>query len=268
MACAIHVAFTFDDGPRAETTPRVLDALDRYGVPATFFVVGWRFAGTRGDKAANLEVLRDTIARGYHIGNHSFRHINLRAAKVHVMRGEIDRTTTALREVLGYTPHAFRPPFGAMNQAARTHVTQEGFTEMRWGIDTRDFLIRNSHKLRKKTIEAIIQRRGGVVLLHDTKEVTAKAISGILDDLERENCRRLEAGQGIIAPVSIHYFVRNRDGTARPVPPHVQARTQKYRDGLPARCRARSDRNKARRVKKRRSGKRRAGQAAVRMRAR
>ena len=240
-----HVTFTFDDGPSHETTPSVLDALDRHDVPATFFVVGWRFAGKGREVPRNLPILHDIIARGHHIGNHTFRHVNLAEAEPRVMRDEIDSTAEALREVLGYTPHAFRPPFGAMNRRARAHLADEGFTEIRWAIDTRDFLSRNSRTLRKNTVDAIIERRGGVVLMHDTKTVTANAIAGILDDLEAHNCKRLDQGKSIIVPVSLHYFMREQDGSPRAVPPDVRARTRRYRDALPGRCAARSPARRA-----------------------
>ena len=234
-----HVAFTFDDGPRYATTPKVLDALDRYDVPATFFVVGWRFAGVGRDTHKNAQVLLDTAGRGYTIGNHTFSHRKMAGAAPELIRREIDQTTRALRDLLGYTPHTFRPPYGAMGKRARAYLAGEGFTEVRWSIDSNDFRPGAAHALRARTVGQIIEQRGGVVLMHDTKHITADTIAAILDDLERENCRRLDRGEPIIAPVSLHYFMRNRDGTARAVPRRVRARSQRYRAQLPERCQKR-----------------------------
>jgi peptidoglycan/xylan/chitin deacetylase (PgdA/CDA1 family) len=234
-----HVAFTFDDGPKYTTTPQILDILDRYDIPASFFVVGWRFGGTSEHARRNAEVLADIVRRGYHVGNHTYHHKRLPALDLEAMSREIDRNTRALTQTLGYTPRAFRPPYGAVNKAVRAHLRSRGLTEIRWAIDTHDFRGGRASALRARTLSAIIKRRGGVVLMHDTKEVTARALGGILHDLERENCRRLDHGERVIAPVSIHYFVRNRDGSPRPVPPEVAARTQTYLTGLPQRCRAR-----------------------------
>ena len=86
----------------------------------------------------------------------------------------------------------------------------------------------------------ILKSNGGVVLMHDVKQSTSKAITGILDDLEKENCRRLAAGETTIIPVSIHYFLRD-DGKLRAIPAEVSARTQTYRDALPSRCARRTD---------------------------
>jgi peptidoglycan/xylan/chitin deacetylase (PgdA/CDA1 family) len=237
-----HVAFTFDDGPDHETTPMVLDALDRYDIPATFFVVGRRFANRGRRTVDNAAVLADIIGRGHHVGNHTFQHQNLATVTPEVMKREIDQNSEALIEHLGYLPRAFRPPYGAVTQQTREHLSARGFTEVRWNIDTLDFQATRERDLRQRTMKAIIKQQGGVVLMHDTKKITARAIAGILDDLEAENCRRLAANERPLIPVSLHYFMVNRDGKARPVPAHVAARTRGYRDRLPARCRAREPR--------------------------
>ena len=76
---------------------------------------------------------------------------------------------------------------------------------------------------------------GGVVLMHDVKQITASVIAGVLDDLEAENCARLAAKREPILPVSLHYFLR--DGAApRELPAAVQQRTRAYQDKLPERC--------------------------------
>lgn len=233
------VAFTFDDGPKTETTPRVLDALDRYDVPATFFVVGWRYIGKKKAIVANRKLLREILTRGHVIGNHTYKHENLTTLPTATMQREIDKNTDGLVAHLGYRPHLFRPPYGAANKRVREHLQRENLTEIRWNIDTQDFQRGSYRWLRKRTMTEIVEKKGGVVLLHDTKEVTAKYIASILDDLEAENCNRLRAGGTPIIPVSIHYFIHNRDGTPRPVPPRVRERTERYRANLPGRCKKR-----------------------------
>lgn len=237
------VAFTFDDGPKETTTPRVLEALARYDVPATFFVVGWRFHKNRKSSRKRAAILRDILAAGHIVANHTYNHKNLASSKHAVMRREIDDNTQALIEHLGYRPHAFRPPYGAVSKTTREHLRREGLTEMRWAIDSLDFRVELRRTLRKRVFKKIVEKKGGVLLMHDTKEVTAKHIAGILDDLEKENCARLERGDRPILPVSVHYFIREPDGKPRPVPAHVRARTERYQQSLPGRCAARSERS-------------------------
>lgn len=234
------VAFTFDDGPKETTTPRVLEALARYDVPATFFVVGWRFHKNRKSSESRAAILRDILAAGHIIGNHTYNHKNLASSERSVMRREIDDNTQALIEHLGYRPHAFRPPYGAVSKSTREHLRREGLIEMRWAIDSLDFRVELRKTLRKRVLKKIIEKKGGVLLMHDTKEVTAKNIAGILDDLEQENCERLDRGERPILPVSVHYFIREPGGEKRPIPAHVAARTERYRKNLPDRCAART----------------------------
>lgn len=234
------VAFTFDDGPKETTTPKVLEALARYDVPATFFVVGWRFHKDRKSSEPRAAILRDILAAGHIVGNHTYNHKNLASSERSVMRREIDNNTQALVEHLGYRPHAFRPPYGAMSKAAREHLRREGLVEMLWAIDSLDFRVELRKNLRKRVLKQIIDKKGGVLLMHDTKEVTAKNIAGILDDLEAENCARLARAERPVLPVSVHYFIREPGGEKRPVPAHVAARTERYRKNLPDRCAARA----------------------------
>ena len=62
------VYLTFDDGPIPEVTPRVLEILDRYGVKATFFMVGENI-----DK--HPEVFAQVVKGGHAIGNHTYNHM-------------------------------------------------------------------------------------------------------------------------------------------------------------------------------------------------
>lgn len=234
------VTFTFDDGPSPATTPRILAILERYEVPGTFFVVGRRFRGSSRAAQRGVELLREIADRGHAIGNHTTRHQRLTRQSPAAARTAIDDNAEAIAAVLGQEPKLFRPPYGAINRRVRKHLEKRGDTEVLWSIDSHDYQKHRADTLRQRVSRAIVRRGGGVVLFHDTKRWTAKALSGVLDDLEAENCRRLEAGETPILPVSIHYFLHERDGAERPLPPEITAQTHRYRQGLPDRCAARA----------------------------
>ncbi len=240
------VAFTFDDGPSFKTTPAILATLEKYDVPATFFVVGWRLDNKSGKPVArNAAVLRDMVRRGFHVGNHTHRHRDLRRLTSIGFKQEIERTAQAVENITGVRPYLVRPPYGGSSAKVRSYLDQEQYTEVRWSVDTHDYRAKNVEALRERTIEAIIAKNGGVVLLHDTKKKTAAALPGILDDLEALNCDRLSRDEPLLIPVSLHYFAREKNGKPRSVPPEVAARTERYRERLPARCRARIDKTKS-----------------------
>lgn len=231
------VALTFDDGPRVGTTDVVIDALVAYDVPATFFVVGHRLWGK--SKQPGRDLVARMIELGFDVGNHTFDHVDLSALTAEEAAAQVDRTDRILRKILGKPVGLFRPPFGRLASETRAHVRKLGLTTVTWNIDSKDWEQPDADELRREVVETIFRENGGVVLLHDTKKRTAKTIAGILDDLEATNCARLAAGEPIVVPVSIHYFLRDGD-RPRAIPPEVEERTQRYRDLLPSRCERRN----------------------------
>jgi peptidoglycan/xylan/chitin deacetylase (PgdA/CDA1 family) len=230
------VAFTFDDGPRVGTTDKVIDALLAYDVPATFFVVGHRLTGDQNEGAR--ELLLRMQEEGFLVGNHTFSHAHLPSLEKKKLTFQIDHTTKVIEELLGEPIGLFRAPFGSFSKAASAHVARGGLTVVDWTIDSLDWRKPKPGKMRDAIIAGIVRENGGVVLLHDTKQLTANSIASILDALEAKNCERLAAGETPIVPVSLHYFLRD-GGQPRAVPPEVEERTQRYRDELPSRCEAR-----------------------------
>jgi peptidoglycan-N-acetylglucosamine deacetylase len=230
------VAFTFDDGPNPETTPRVIAALEKYDVPATFFIVTQRLLGKHG--ATSRDVLATELAGGFTVGSHSVTHPNLGKATGTQLDREIDASVRTLATQANRPIGLFRPPYGALSGAGRMRLKKLGLTEVIWSVDTLDWRARNADRLRKKVIAMVIKQNGGIVLMHDVKPITAQIIASVLDDLEAENCKRLAAAGEPIIPVSLHYFLK--DGKEpRALPDAVKARTAAYRAALPARCAAR-----------------------------
>ena len=227
------VAFTFDDGPNPETTPEVIDALERYNVPATFFIVTQRISGKHGERGR--ELLQRELDAGFLVGSHSVTHPNLKHASPDTLTREIDASIKTLAVQANRPIGLFRPPYGALGPTGRMRLRKLGLTEVQWSVDTLDWKARSPERLRKKVISMIKQDGGGVVLMHDVKPITAQVIALVLDDLEVENCARIADQREPIVPVSLHYFLK--DGkTARAVPAAVVQRTAAYRAALPERC--------------------------------
>jgi len=227
------VAFTFDDGPNPETTPAVIDALEKYDIPATFFIVTQRITGKHGDKAR--EILQRELDAGFLVGSHSVTHPDLKKASADKLSKEIDASIKTLAVTANRPIGMFRAPYGSLGPAGRGRLKKLGLTEVFWSIDTLDWKAHNEARLRKKVGTMIKKAGGGVVLMHDVKPITARVIAEVLDDLEADNCARLADHKEPIVPVSLHYFLR--DGKApRALPEAVVQRTEAYRNALPERC--------------------------------
>jgi peptidoglycan-N-acetylglucosamine deacetylase len=154
------VALTFDDGPHPEGTPAFLDALEREGVKATFFLVGEQVAGRPGLAA-------EIVARGHEIGIHSYRHRAATWLAPRAFREDLDRAVDAVALATGLAPRIYRPPRGVFTYSALAEVKRRGLLPVLWAADGRDWR-------RTATPESISGRiarllRGGeVVLLHDS----------------------------------------------------------------------------------------------------
>ncbi|MFT3699421.1 MAG: polysaccharide deacetylase family protein [Kofleriaceae bacterium] len=231
------VAFTFDDGPNPETTPAVIDALEKYQIPATFFIVTQRLNGKHGEKPR--EILQRELKDGFLVGSHSVTHKLLKNAEGDTIKKEIDASFRTLAKEADRPIGMFRPPYGALSGAGRARLNKLGVTEVIWSIDTLDWKAHDADKLRKKVLKMILHDNGGVVLMHDVKPITAKIIADVLDDLEAENCARLDKKEEPIWPVSLHYFIRDDKKTTRAVPADVVKQTDAYKAALPGRCKAR-----------------------------
>jgi len=104
-----QAALTFDDGP-GEATPAVLDILERYQIPATFFVVG-RSVGHHRDLLNRMQADGDTVE------NHTWDHPHLTALSPSRVRAELTRTNAVITAAIGTAPVCFRPPYLDTNSA-------------------------------------------------------------------------------------------------------------------------------------------------------
>ena len=230
------VTFTFDDGPNSKFTPRILDALAAHHIPATFFVVAKRFTKRSRAWRTNRKLLNRIIQDGHAVGNHTFNHRDLRRMRRKRMKKEVSTAEALLKGFLGSRPYLFRPPFGRITEAGRRTLRKEKYTIAKWNIDTVDYRAKNREKLRDRTLREILKKEGGIVLFHDTKEITADVLPEVLEHLFQTNCERIDSGENPIIPVSLHYFLANQDGTQRKIPEDIQLQTKTYRRWLDASC--------------------------------
>ncbi|MFH2006598.1 MAG: polysaccharide deacetylase family protein [bacterium] len=153
-----QVALTFDDGPHPQTTTTLLELLDRHGVQATFFVVGRQ-------AEAHPELIREILARGHELGNHSQSHdplLMLRGNKT--LHDELQRCQAALL-ALGVRTFAFRPPAGITNPRLRRSLQALGLFCVNFSCRARDRGNRAVDHLAARVLGRVTP--GDIVLLHD-----------------------------------------------------------------------------------------------------
>ena len=120
-------AITFDDGPTPEYTPRILDALDQAGVTATFNVMGW-------NGVHHPDVLREVVAAGHEIGNHTWTHRDLTTLTQRETRDELVRCKDEVESLLGQPFTSFRPPRGELTGYALRIAAELGYDTFIWSV--------------------------------------------------------------------------------------------------------------------------------------
>jgi peptidoglycan/xylan/chitin deacetylase (PgdA/CDA1 family) len=124
---ARKLAITFDDGPNPAITPKVLDLLDRYNAKATFFLIG-RYV------RECPELVKETVARGHELGNHTELHPNLIWLNPMKVRVELRLCHDAIRGAIGAPPRWFRPPFGMRNPWVIPAARELGYRTVMWTL--------------------------------------------------------------------------------------------------------------------------------------
>jgi peptidoglycan/xylan/chitin deacetylase (PgdA/CDA1 family) len=158
-----RVALTFDDGPTAGATDRVLDVLGELGVKAAFFVVG-----------KNVERAPRLAARiaeeGHLVGNHSYDHFRTGMFGLGAFwRGQIGRTDAAIERATGLRPAMFRPPIGHKTPFIMAAAARAGHAVVTWNLRAWDG-VANATPGKIVSRVAPRARAGDIILLHDGVE--------------------------------------------------------------------------------------------------
>ncbi|NLJ41695.1 MAG: polysaccharide deacetylase family protein [Clostridiales bacterium] len=169
-----QVAITFDDGPDGRFTPQVLDVLKAYDVKATFFVIG----SVAND---NRDILKRIHEEGHVIGSHSWGHKNFTKISEDKAIDELKKTNNIIEEITGKTNTLFRLPYGAFNDKVLNTIAGQGFYNIYWSIDPKDWSGNSS-----KSIFENVQKNlnpGAIILLHSAG--SSKSIPNSIDALPK-----------------------------------------------------------------------------------
>lgn len=165
------VAITYDDGPKPETTAKILDILKENDAKATFFVLG---------QSVNSypNIVKRAVAEGHEIGNHSYGHPSLTSLSSAAIRNEIQKTNRAIAAAADVTPVFARPTYGNVNQTVRDAVPMP---LINWSIDTRDWENRNAQMIRRNIMNNV--QDGDIILMHDIHRPTVQATEIVIPEL-------------------------------------------------------------------------------------
>ncbi|TQE38080.1 glycosyltransferase [Streptomyces ipomoeae] len=179
------IALTFDDGPNPTWTPKILDVLEKYDVPATFFVVGSMVS-------RYPSIVEDMVDQGHEIGIHTFTHVDLSYQSDARITREMTQTQLALAGAAGITTTLFRAPYSSETDAIDNYswpvyqkLGEEGYTSVFVDTDSDDW--------KKPGVKKIIKwatpedGEGASVLMHDAggdRSQTVKALGTYIEKMK------------------------------------------------------------------------------------
>jgi peptidoglycan/xylan/chitin deacetylase (PgdA/CDA1 family) len=182
-----YIAMTFDDGPSAENTPRLLEMLKQRNIKATFFLIGQNVA-------SNPDLVRRILAEGHEIGNHSWTHPQLSKLSDQRVSFEITKTQDAIKDASGFTPTLLRPPYGAITTRQREWIeSQFGLNIILWSVDPFDWKRPGASVITQRILTEA--RPGAIILSHDIHKQTVDAMPATLDGLMRKGFKFLTVSQ-------------------------------------------------------------------------
>lgn len=172
------IAITFDDGPSIFTL-EVLELLKKYDVKATFFCIGKNIE-------AHPKILKQVIADGHLVGNHSYSHSKFfdfyNAEKI---QEEIQKTDELLEKYTSKKINFFRPPYGVTTPSIRRALEKTKHTVIGWNIRSLDGGTKNQELIFNRIIKRVSP--GGIVLLHDTASHSVLVLEQFLQFLKQNN---------------------------------------------------------------------------------
>ena len=167
------ISITFDDGPNPEITPKILEVLGKYKVPATFFCIG-------KEVAKHPKIFANIIEGGHVVGNHSFTHGNfIDFYPTNKWKVECTTFDTLAKGYLKKEINLFRPPYGVTTPSIAQVSKQLGYEVIGWSLRSLDTSIKNADKLASKLCRRI--KNGDIILLHDTQPQTVNALTQFLE---------------------------------------------------------------------------------------
>jgi peptidoglycan/xylan/chitin deacetylase (PgdA/CDA1 family) len=185
----MDVVLTFDDGPMAGRTDRVLQALDHECTKATFFIVGQM-------AKAYPETLRKTAAAGHTIGYHTMTH------PLSMVKWPLDKAQANIRDgwqtvdqiLYGQAGDKPATPFFRYPGLFNSRAINEWFNGMNMGVYAIDaagndwlkgyITMADGPNVMNRALSELEQQKGGILLLHDIKDSSSSIVAPLLRELK------------------------------------------------------------------------------------
>lgn len=206
------VALTFDDGPDDLYTPKILDILNQQGVKATFFLVG-------SSLKYYPAVVSQLAAGGHQLAWHGWTHTNYAIKTAEEVRGEMENTASAFRELAGLEPLMFRPPYGKLSAQAMDQLAGRDNITVGWSSDSLDWYSRSADRILANTLSDT--KPGSIILMHSAGEnldSTVEALPELIYTLKAQGYRFVTVADLLGKPAYREENNALQEETVKPAP--------------------------------------------------
>ncbi len=171
------ICLTFDDGPDLLTTGPILSTLGKYGVKATFFVIG-----NKAEK--HPELLKEISDKGHTLGIHGYEHKPLAGLPAQEVSKDLRLAQEIVWDITGQKPYLYRPPAGLLDHTQITEAARLGLGVMMWtNIGGADLGAADSEEVTERVVNSATD--GGIILLHEGLPCTVEALPDLIESLAR-----------------------------------------------------------------------------------
>lgn len=164
------ISISFDAAWGGDKTLGILDLLDEYNIKTTFFLVDiWT--------QKYPELVKEIVARGHEIGNHSTSHPQMSKLNETQIAKELNTQADNVLAIAGVRPVLFRPPYGDYNNRVITTARAQGFVPIQWSVDSLDWKNRGAQEIINRATKV---KSGDIVLFHNDSQCILDALPAVL----------------------------------------------------------------------------------------
>ena len=182
--------------------------LDDLGIRAIFFVKSESFGNGNPWEREHAEIVREIVRRGHMVGNHTETHRQLPLLRNAEIQAELALSERKIEAAVGSKPRLIRPPGGALSQRVEQLLGERGYSSVLWALSGDDLEVSTPEEVVRIVFRVLRRReretgdRGGILLLHDTKDQSLDAVPQLVY-ADHQHCmldRRQQAGLAVDMP--------------------------------------------------------------------
>ena len=171
------ISISFDCAYGADSTLKILDILDEYGVKTTFFCVQFWV-----EKYPN--VVKEIIKRGHEIGTHSKTHPKMSMLKKEEIEEELSSSIKAIEDLTEQKVELFRAPFGDYDNLLIEVASNFNLYTIQWDVDSIDWKDISAKQITERVVKRT--KSGSIILCHNNALHTPEALPYVLSNLKEK----------------------------------------------------------------------------------